>query len=255
MFKAISVAVLLRLVVSGLAVIAISGLGLRAWDGWQVLTANGRILQVANLSEDAFIAMLNIRTDRNATLRAWRADVVTPPAMRDDIKPLQSAEMAALSRAVPILDGLAFADKARLLPELVQIQTKLTALQSEFWSGVDKPKSARRAGLADEYLQAGLGLQTVLEQISTRTFAAVRNRDAFVDQMLDLKALAWLAGDRAGEASLVISTGLLAGKLPPEARGKYDTYVGGTLAAWSAIEGQMATMAPSLAVGTAVVDA
>ncbi len=255
MFKAISVAVLLRLVMSGLAVVAISGLGLRAWDGWQVFSANDRILHVANLSEDAFIAMLNIRTDRNSTPRAWRADVVTPSAVRDYIKPLQSAEMAALDRAMPILDGLAFADKARLLAELIQIQTKLAALQSEFWSGVDKPKSARRAGLADEYLQAGLGLQTVLEQISTRAFAAIRNRDAFVDQMLDLKALAWLARDRAGEASLLISNGLVAGKLPPEARGKYDTHVGGTLTAWSAIEGQVATIAPSLAVGTAVADA
>ena len=255
MLKGISVAILLRMVMSVLALVAVSGLGLRVWDGWGMLAASGRIQQVAAVSEDAFIAMLNIRTDRNSTPRAWRADVVASPLVRDYIKPIHGAEMAALARAVPILTGLDFDDKTRLLPELLRVQAKLTALQGEFWSGVDKPKSVRRPGLADEYLAAGLELQAVLEQISTKVFAAIRTSDAFVDQMLDLKALAWLVRDRAGEASLLISNGLVAGKLPPEARGKYDTHVGGSLAAWSAIEGQLGTIARSPAVNAVVADA
>ena len=255
MLKGISVAILLRVVMAALALVAVSLLGLRVWEGAGMLAASGRILQVTSVSEDAFIAMLNIRTDRNSTPRAWRADVVAPPSVRDYIKPLHSAEMAALARAAPALAGLEFADKARLLPELLRIQAKLTALQNEFWTGLDKPKSARRVGLADEYLEAGLALQAVLEQISTRAFAAIRSSDAFVDQMLDLKALAWLVRDRAGEASLLISQGLVMGKLPADARGKYDTHVGGAMSAWSAMETQLATTAGSPAMNAAVADA
>lgn len=255
MLKGFSVAVLLRVVMSALALVAVSFLGVRVWEGVGLLGDSGRTLRVANASEDAFIAMLNIRTDRNSTPRAWRAEVIAPPQVRDYIKPLHQAEMAALTRAVPVLTGLDFVEKSRLLPELVRVEAKLAALQGEFWSGVSQPKSARRAGLADEYLQAGLDLQSVLEQVSTRIFAAIRNQDAAVDQMLDLKALAWLVRDRAGEASLLISNGLVAGKLPPTARGKYDTHVGGSLAAWSAIESQLATISDVASVAAAVADA
>ena len=128
MLRGISVAVLLRLVMITLALIAVSGLGLLVWDGWGVLGSSGRILQVASASEDAFIAMLNIRTDRNSTPRAWRADVVAPPLVRDYIKPLHDAEMAALGRALPVLNGLNFTDKARLLPELIRVHAKLATL-------------------------------------------------------------------------------------------------------------------------------
>jgi hypothetical protein len=70
-----------------------------------MLVASGRIQQVAAVPEDASIAMLNIRTDRNSTPRAWRADVVALPMVRDCTKPFHGAEMAAFAR--PCRRGLA----------------------------------------------------------------------------------------------------------------------------------------------------
>ena len=40
----------------------------------------------------------------------------------------------------------------------------------------------------------------------------------------------------AGEASLIVSTGLAAGKIAPETKAAYAKFAGGTEAAWNALE-------------------
>lgn len=112
----------------------------------------------------------------------------------------------------------------------------MTRLQTEFWDGIDKPLASRRAGLGDEYLREGMTVQSILGDISARLFAGIRYQDAVVDQMMAVKQLAWLARNTAGEASLLISRGLATGTVAPDAVRKFDTNLGGSIAAWHAIE-------------------
>ena len=231
-----SVGMLLKTIVGTLVIIAVVGIASRVWDDVGTLAETARIRDAATVSSNVFRAMTGIRSDRTSVPRAWNAEPTMTPPVHDYIAPLQTDEMTALAAAVTLLPSIAFADRETLLPELRSTQAHLTALQAEFWDGMSKPRPQRRAALSAEYLADGLALQSELERISARVFASVRHADAFVDQMLDVKELAWIARDRAGEASLIISKGLEARRVPADARNSYDVYSGGALAAWTGIE-------------------
>ena len=54
--------------------------------------------------------------------------------------------------------------------------------------------------------------------------------------MLAIKQTAWLLRNTAGEASLIISKGLAAGRITPEIRQNFTKFTGGTATAWNALE-------------------
>jgi methyl-accepting chemotaxis protein len=54
--------------------------------------------------------------------------------------------------------------------------------------------------------------------------------------LLAIKQIAWLLRNTAGEASLLVSTGLAAGKVTPETRQAYTKLLGGIDIAWNALE-------------------
>jgi methyl-accepting chemotaxis protein len=122
------------------------------------------------------------------------------------------------------------------VPELDRLFKKLTALQEEFWDEVSKPKASRRLALAKEYLETTAGLLETLDKLSGTLAAAVNHQDATIDQLLAIKQTAWLLRNTAGEVSLLVSKGLAAGSVAPEARLTYTKFVGGTEAAWNALE-------------------
>jgi methyl-accepting chemotaxis protein len=66
--------------------------------------------------------------------------------------------------------------------------------------------------------------------------AAVNHQDAAIDQLLAIKQSAWLLRNTGGEASLIISKGLAAGRVTPEIRTNYTKFLGGTEIAWNALE-------------------
>ena len=76
----------------------------------------------------------------------------------------------------------------------------------------------------------------MLDKLSGILAATVNHQDAVIDQLLSIKQSAWLLRNTAGEASLIVSTGLAAGKISPEGRYNYTQFVGGTAAMWKALE-------------------
>src|SRR5215218_4778062 len=98
-----------------------------------------------------------------------------------------------------------------------------------------QPKeSPRRPALAKEYMETTQGLLTTLDRLSGTLAANVNHQDPVIDQLLAIKQIAWLLRNTAGEASLLISNGLGAGKATAEAQLKYLKYSGGIETAWSA---------------------
>jgi methyl-accepting chemotaxis protein len=239
MFHRMTCKALLRTSLGVLAVLAILPLAVWAAETWQALDASIRTVAVADASGDAFKVMINIRTDRNSTPRAWNAPDPITPEFKAYMKPAQDTEMAAFRSLVVRLNGIAFNDRETLLPALQASLARLTQLQTEFWDGVTKPKASRRPELGPEYLREGLKLQTMLEDVSARIFSAIRNFDPAVDQMMEVKQLAWQARNSAGEASLLISLGITTGSVAPDAQRKYDTNVGGSRDDWAAIENML----------------
>src|SRR5262249_40111993 len=113
---------------------------------------------------------------------------------------------------------------------------QLAALQKEFWEAMGKPKASRRAALSKEYVDMTNVLLDTLDKLSGVLAADVNHQDATIDQLLSIKQTAWLFSNTAGEASLIVSPGLAAGKVSPEAQQNYVKLLGGTDAAWSALQ-------------------
>jgi methyl-accepting chemotaxis protein len=101
---------------------------------------------------------------------------------------------------------------------------------------VKKPKEQRRAGLADEYQKEATALIELLGKISSALGSDVKNTDPFITQMLSMRDLAWAMRNAGGDASLIVSNGIAAGKVAEDAPQKYAAALGGAKVAWSALE-------------------
>ncbi|HEX9466318.1 MAG TPA: HAMP domain-containing protein, partial [Alphaproteobacteria bacterium] len=236
MLNRLSANALLKSVIAGMACAVVIVLALGAWSSWQRYAAASRIAGVAAASGYAFQTMHRLRTDRSSTVRSLNLPDPIAADLQSYLKDIRDAQMSALRAAADTLESVDFAEKSSLQPELQRAVKTMTALQSETWDAMAKPKSARREGLAKEFDTEETKLLELLEKISARLVAAVKNVDPFVDQMLELKQIAWILRNAAGEASLVVSQSLAAGKASPEAFQRYLGFVGGSETAWTALE-------------------
>jgi methyl-accepting chemotaxis protein len=236
MFNRLTANFLLKSIISVMAAVVVLVLAMGAWSSWQRLGTATRILAVADASAHAFKAMHNLRTDRSSTVRTLNADGLIQPDMEKYISQLRETEMPAARAAAELLAGIDFAEKSTLYPELQRIIAAMTDLQKESWDAFHKPKASRREQLPKDYMRDATALLETLDKISARIFAAVKNTDPVNDQLMEMKQLAWMVRNSGGEGSLLVSNGLVAGRLPAEARLKYVRHIGGSEIAWAALE-------------------
>ena len=97
----------------------------------------------------------------------------------------------------------------------------MTALQKEFWEAMAQAEGGRAGPtLAKEYMETTSAMLATLDKLSGTLAAAVNHQDATIDQLLAIKQIAWLLRNTAGEASLIVSNGLGAGKVAPETQAR-----------------------------------
>lgn len=236
MLNRLTVSALLKAVILATAFCIVVGFSLTAWESWQRLQLTNRIALIADASANVFKAMHNLRTDRSTTNRTLVGDTLLEPDMDKYLHAIRDAEMPAMRSAAEVLASVEFADQKTLLPELNRLIQTLTALQTESWDAMNKPKAARRPALAKEYMDNTASLLDTLEKVSARLTAAVNHSDPVIDQLLMIKQVAWLLRNTSGEASVMVSNGLGSGHLPPEARQTYTKLTGGIETAWNALE-------------------
>jgi methyl-accepting chemotaxis protein len=234
MLHRLSANVLLKSTIAAMALAVVIMLAINAWDCWRRFADAGRIVVVADASGFAFKAMHNLRTDRATTFRELNSDKPMDPAIDKYLHGVRDSQMPALQSAIGVLESIDFADRGTLLPELQREFKSLTALHAESWEAFTKPKAARREGLAREFMDETARLLETLDKVSARIFGSVKGKDAFVDQMMTMKQLAWRVRNSGGESSLLVSTGLAAGRLLPDAREKYAGHVGAAETVWAA---------------------
>jgi methyl-accepting chemotaxis protein len=238
----LTVSALLKSVIAIMSSCVVLILFSSAWNSWGRLGEAKRISVVAEVSSHLFKAMNNLRTDRSTTSRLLNSDQPMDVAIEKYLRSLRDAEMPAMAAALMQLSDFDFAEQKILVPEFDRLLKTLTAQQNEFWGEIGKPKASRRAGLAPEYMDTTLTLTATLEKLSARLAASVNHADAEIDQLLAIKQSAWLLRNTGGEASLLISNGLAAGKVSPEARVNYTKLLGATETAWTALELSQAGM-------------
>ena len=249
MLNRLTVSALIKTVILTTSLCVVAGFSLNAWDSWNRLQVTSRIAVIADASANLFKAMHNLRTDRSTTNRLLNSDQPVDSDIDKYLRNLRDTEMPAMVNALALLPGIEFAQQSTLVPELDRLFKTLTAEQKEFWEAVAKPKASRRPELAKEYMATTQALLETLDKVSGALAAAINHRDAMIDQLLAIKQMAWLLRNTAGEASLLISNGLAAGRVTPETRLTFTKYVGGTDAAWNALElaASGMTLPPALA--------
>jgi methyl-accepting chemotaxis protein len=236
MLNHLTVAALLKAVILATAFFVVAGVMLGAWDSWTRLQVANRIALIADASASMFKAMDRLRSDRSTTNRVLHNDEKLDSEMDKYIRGLRDSEMPAMSHALVVLPYIDFAQQEKLVGEFERLFNTVTAQQKEFWEEMEKPKASRRAALGKEYLDTETVLLETLDKISGVLAADVSHQDAAIDQLLMIKQTAWLLRNTAGEASLLVSNGLAAGKVAPEVPKTYAKLVGGTEIAWKALE-------------------
>jgi len=252
MLNRLTVSTLLKAVILTTAFCVVVGFSLNAWEAWGRLQITGRISVITDASANMFKAMHSLRTDRSTTNRLLNGAAPLDSEIEKYLRNVRDTEMPAMSNALVLLGKIEFAQQATLVPEFDRLFKALTAQQKEFWEAMAQPTGERRTTLAKAYMTTTQGLLTTLDKLSGMLAANVNHQDAAIDQLLSIKQIAWLLRNTAGEASLLVSNGLGAGKLSPETRLAYAKHVGGTDVAWTALELTAAGMQLPPALSTAM---
>jgi methyl-accepting chemotaxis protein len=235
MLNRLTVSALVKAVIVVMAACVVAGLSANAWESCGRVTMTSRMSVIADTSSHLFKAMHSLRTDRATTFRLLNSDQPMDSTIDKYLRDIRDTEMPAMSAALGQLPTIDFAEQKSLVPELDRLFKTLTAEQKEFWGEVSTPKASRRPALPKEYMETTAALLETLDKLSAGLTAAVNHQDPVIDQLLAIKQIAWLLRNTAGEASLLISNGLAAGRLAPEARLTYAKFLGGTEIAWNAL--------------------
>ncbi len=236
MTRHLSAGDILKIMLTLFSSAAIILLGSQAWDSWSLFRVNQRAEQAVSASQQIFAALVYQRTDRSTTQRLWDAEGSPTEQSKAYLADLRGHEMPALAAGIESLETLSFTGRDSLLPDLKRIGANLTALQNEFTAGISRPKAERRGALSPAYQSEGMALQNTLQQVAAALFATVKNGDPVIIQMMEVKQLAWLTRETAGEASLLISQGLAKGAVQPDAGLKHQGFMGGARILWVAID-------------------
>jgi methyl-accepting chemotaxis protein len=235
MLNRVSINTILNSVIAILAAAVVIVLAFGAMSSWSRLAAVNRIAAVADASAYMFTALHNLRVDRATGFRDLNADKQLT-AMTPLLREAREAEMPALKSALIALDAIDFPERQAAVSGLGQAIKKLTALHEESAAAFLKPKAERRPGLAQEYFNETNALIAMLDKLSSQVTKSVKLDDAFIDQLMELKQLAWVARNAGGDSSVMISNALGGVPLPPDAMLKFTASMSRLDTAWSALE-------------------
>ena len=205
-----------------------------AWDSWSRLAVASRIAHIADASAYLFTGLHNLRLDRSTSVRQLLGEAQS--GVSADLRGFREAEIPALKAGLIALREVDLPEAQAAATTLEQQINKQIALHTESAGSMSQPKAARRAGLVKEVDDEFSVLMALLDKISAQLTNAVKLDDAFVGQVMQLKQLAWLARNSAGDASVVISNTMSGMPLPPDPLMKYAASLSRAEGAWSTIE-------------------
>jgi methyl-accepting chemotaxis protein len=235
MLSRVSISILLKSVVLALAAGVILLLSLSAWESWGRLNTGRRILATVEASTHLFTALHNLRVDRATTIRELNSENAAS-GIGPLLKQVRDADMPALKAGLAALHYTEFPERQEAITALSQSVSKLEALHKESAEAVLLPKARRRGNLVQDYVQHSTMMMDQIEKISSQMSRSVKLSDAFTALIFEIKSLAWVARNAAGDASVMLSNALGGIPLPAEPMMKYNVNLAKLETAWSALE-------------------
>ena len=242
MLNRVSINALLKSVILILCASLVLILSFGAWDSWKKVDIANRIAGVAEVSTHLFKALHNLRSDRSRTVRMVLADRTNTPESAL-LAESRDAEVPALKAGLAKLKSMSFPGQQAMASELEQRFNTLTRLHAESIAAAARPKSERPPGLAKTISDELTALITFIDRSTVQLNRLVKLEDAFIDQLMEVKQLAWIVRDRGGESSVMVSNGLSGQPLPQEPWVFYNVNLARAEQAWEAML-QMASGLP-----------
>jgi methyl-accepting chemotaxis protein len=144
--------------------------------------------------------------------------------------------MPALRSALEFLPQVGFPGQRELVSELAGRIDRVAASHAETAAALSQPKAARRPGLAADAYKETNALFELVEKLSGLITASIKLKDPYVDQLMEIKELAWATRNASGDATLVI-LGPLSGKpVSPTAADDYIKYVSQYSTSWQTLK-------------------
>src|SRR5262249_24984434 len=113
---------------------------------------------------------------------------------------------------------------------------RLEALHRDTAAALAQPKTSRPAGLGKEFFETSDGLIRLIDSLTSQLTTLVKLDDGYIDQLLQIKQLAWVARNAGGDASVMISNRLGGQPLPPDALLSYTANIAKVETAWGTLE-------------------
>src|SRR3954454_8848581 len=250
MLNRFSVNALRKSVIALMAAAVIVMLAFGSWGSWQRLQSVNRITVAAAAWSHIFKALHNQRTDRTQTAAVLAAESPMP-ALIPAHQANRVVVMNGLKNTYAVLQGADLEGAPAAADYLNGAIQKLNTRHPETAAEAARPKAERRAGLAAEYEKETSDLIDALAKLSSQLSRSIKLADPFVDQMMEIKQLAWVARNFAGDASALVSSGMTVG-LKADPWPKYVAAAGKAEVAWTALEEVAAGLATPPAFGAAM---
>ncbi|HEX3442072.1 MAG TPA: methyl-accepting chemotaxis protein, partial [Pseudolabrys sp.] len=234
MLNRVSVNVLLKSVVALLAGALVLSLAIDSWNSWVRLSQSGRMVMVADASASLFNALANLRIDRSSTsrdLNVDRQDGVNPV-----LRQVRESDIKALTEAVEQLKEIDLGTSNALVVDLEQSFKRLLALHQDTAAALSQPKAQRRAGIAQDANAQMTSLIALVDKISAQLVLSVKLQDSYVDQLFEIRDLAWGARNAGGDLAVLISDGVGGIPMPADALVRYNVYSARVETAWNALQ-------------------
>ena len=190
---------------------------------------------MAEASGYLFTSLHNLRVDRSSSYRDLLSDK-PPTGVSQMLREVRAAEMTALKAGRLSLKKIVSLQGNADVAALDEAVKKLAALHEESAVALTQPKAARRAGIADDALNQTTKLYDILDKLSTQLANSVRLNDAFIDKLIELKQLAWVARNSGGDAHVLISNAVGGLPLAADIIQKYSTHMTASRTAWAVLE-------------------
>jgi methyl-accepting chemotaxis protein len=207
MLNRVTISALLKTVIGVLGAAVVIMLSLSAWESWERLGIASRATAVADASADLFTALHNLRFDRAVSRTELLADKPAT-AMNTVLRDARTNEMPALRAAAPALWRTDLADRNTLVAALEEHIRRLSALHEETAAAMQQPKAARRVGIAEDIVKETDDLIKFIDKLSTQLVLSIKLQDPYVDQLMELKQIAWVVRNAAGDAAVAVSFAL-----------------------------------------------
>ncbi|WP_188576966.1 methyl-accepting chemotaxis protein [Azorhizobium oxalatiphilum] len=205
-----------------------------AWESARTYQIAARIADVTRVSQDVFTSLHNLRLDRAAALRDLPADRIFT-TLTPQLETSRKAELPALHASIAGLRSLDLPGQAALTTDLQRSVDRLEALHKETTAALARPKAERRADLVTEYGKDTQALLDLLDRISAELLKSVKLQDAYVDQLLQIKQLAWSTRNAAGDTALLVSNPLAGRPLVKEPMIRYTALTSQIETTWAVL--------------------